>query len=187
MWYVIQTITRKEEELVSMIRSLLPQTIYESCFIIRAEWMKRLGGEWQIQTGPLFPGYVFIDTDCPKQVFQELRGLPRFTRLLGNDRFEFTAVEPEEHAYLEQICDKKNQECPDGVAKRNYCRNSEYLVRLTEAETAKDGTLKTLHGPLEYFAGKIETVNLHKRYAVAKVTVGHQERTVLFGIRLKRD
>ena len=71
MWYVIQTVTGKEEELMLFIRNILCRERYESCFVIYAQWMKRLGGEWQIQVRPLFPGYVFIDTEEPERLYMD--------------------------------------------------------------------------------------------------------------------
>ena len=129
MWYVIQTVTGKEEELMLFIRNILCRERYESCFVIYAQWMKRLGGEWQIQVRPLFPGYVFIDTEEPERLYMELKAV----------------------------------------------------------ETELDGGIRSMEGALSCFTSDDVRLNLHKRYAVVKTRMLGEERTLVFGIRLKKD
>lgn len=190
MWYVIQTITGREQELAIMIRNMMSKTMYECCFVIRAECMKRLEGTWQKQVRPLFPGYIFIETASPDEVFQELRQIPRFSRLLSTERYEFTAVEEEEKQFLLRLCGNSIQAAygiGDAVHSERGMKYAHALVRLTMAETNADGSLRALHGPLEQFQGMIERINLHRRYAVVRVMIGQKERTVLFGLCLEKD
>ena len=100
MWYVIQTITGKEEELMLFMRTILCREHFDNSFVIYAEWMKRLGGEWQIQVRPLFPGYVFIETKEPDRLYMELKAVPKFSRLLGTGKDEFVPVSEEEEQFL---------------------------------------------------------------------------------------
>ena len=74
MWYVIQTIAGNEEKLASRINIMLSKSLYTECFVIRSERLKRLGEEWRIQALPLFPGYVFIDTGKPEDIFFRAKG-----------------------------------------------------------------------------------------------------------------
>ena len=110
MWYVIQTVTGKEEELITFIRTILSRELYTDCFVIKTEWMKRLGGEWQVQVRPLFPGYVFIDTKMPEILFFELKSVPRFSKLLGNGKNEFIAVNESEKRFLEILTGAQDRE-----------------------------------------------------------------------------
>ena len=48
MWYVIQTMTGKEEELTEVLDKMLPQTICEKSFLIKRETCWRLKGEHKI-------------------------------------------------------------------------------------------------------------------------------------------
>ncbi len=43
MWYVIQTITGKEEELMLFMRTILCREHFDNSFVIYAEWMKKAG------------------------------------------------------------------------------------------------------------------------------------------------
>ena len=155
MWYVIQTITGKEEELMLFMRTILCREHFDNSFVIYAEWMKRLGGEWQIQVRPLFPGYVFIETKEPDRLYMELKAVPKFSRLLGTGKDEFVPV-------------------------------SEAVVKLTVVETEADGGIISMDGALSCFNRNDVTVNLHKRYAVVKTRLLGEERSLVFGIQLKR-
>lgn len=172
VWYVIQTTAGKEEELAAGLGSVLAGEgckCCRECFVIRAEWLKRLGGEWRVQVRPLFPGYVFAETDQPEALFLRLKHIPKFARLLGTGEFEFTALEPGEEEFLKRIC--REGERP----------GQRWLVRLSEVES-ESGAIRRIKGPLNAFAHQIERINLHKRYAVVRVMMRHREQTVLFGL-----
>ena len=60
MWYVIQTITGKEEELARAAGAYLSPELCEDCFTVKRKLIKRLGGEWVAVTETLFPSYLFL-------------------------------------------------------------------------------------------------------------------------------
>ena len=183
MWYVIQTVTGREEELITFIRTIIDRELFEECFVIKAEWMKRLGGQWQIQVRPLFPGYIFIETEQPEAVFLKLKSVPRFSKVLGNGKFEFTPVNEEERKFLSLISrEKKNS-----VGQEHEKEQAQRIVRLTEVATDEAGAIVSMNGALEYFKDRIVRMNLHKRFAVIELTLFHKKRTLIFGIRLKHD
>lgn len=183
MWYVIQTIAGNEEKLASRIDMVLAKSLYKECFVIRSERLKRLGEEWRIQAPPLFPGYVFIETGQPEDIFLELRGIPKALRLLGSGRSVFTAVEDGEQRFLEMICGagpengESNKKLAAGPA------DKQRVVRLSEVKTDPEGKIEMLRGPLRLFEKQIERINFHKRYAVARVRLCGREQTVLFGLK----
>lgn len=176
MWYVIQTVTGKEEELMLFIRTLLSREHFENCFMIRAEWLKRLGGEWQLQIRPLFPGYVFIETKEPGRLYMELKAVPKFSRLLGNSRDEFIPVKAEEEKFLRMITGATDSGWDFGDA----------IVQLTSVETDDDGEVVSMNGALMHFEKEIVRMNLHKRYAVVQTRMLGEERSLVFGVRLGR-
>ena len=172
MWYVIQTVTGKEEELTDMMNTIVERDLYRDCFIIRAEWMKRLGGQWQTQD-------VFVDSEQPEELFFSLKRVPRFSRIIGNGRFEFTPVEESEKTFLETLM-------RGGVPGKGNGENG-YLVRRSLIDTTEDGKISGIHGALRLFKDQIERISLHKRYAVVRVRFLQREQTVLLGIRLGKD
>lgn len=179
MWYVIQTITGKEEELMLFMRTILCREHFDNSFVIYAEWMKRLGGEWQIQVRPLFPGYVFIETKEPDRLYMELKAVPKFSRLLGTGKDEFVPVSEEEEQFLRMIID-------NGETAVSTVNNERAVVKLTVVETEADGGIISMDGALSCFNRNDVTVNLHKRYAVVKTRLLGEERSLVFGIRLKK-
>lgn len=172
MWYVIQTITGKEEELMSMIGTVLDGDLYTDCFVMEAEWMKRLGGKWEMQLRPMFPGYVFIDTKEPERLFQELKGVPMFSKILGSGQFEFTPVTPEETVLLKLLTKRE-----DGPQR---------IVCLSEVRIDEQGR-RSIKGALQYFEDSILKIETHKRYAAIKIHILGKERTLILGIKLEKD
>lgn len=184
MWYVIQTTVGKEEELISWIQTMVAEKLYQECFIIKAEWMKRLGGVWQVQAKPLFPGYVFIDTTQPEKIFFRLKNIPKFSKLLGNEAFEFIAVDESEELFLNLISEKKREyKILNGLCYDLKLR----LVHLTKIDIDEDGKIFRLKGILRYFEKDIVKLNFHKRYAVVKIDMFCKQQTLIFGIMLNQD
>lgn len=171
MWYVIWTVTDGEEEMAGRIRSRLSGRLYRECFCMRREYMKKLGGEWVELTKPLFPGYVFLDTNRPEEAFCCIKKIPGFAVLLGDREGAFIPLEREEEAFLKRL-------------RRNA---PGYLVKNTKVYLNKEGKVCRLKGPLEPFQERIREVNLRKRYAVLDIPLRGRKKTALFGIRLEKD
>lgn len=183
MWYVIQTMAGKEEELITFIRTIINRELFAECFVIKAEWMKRLGGRWQTQVRPLFSGYIFIDTEQPEEIFLKLKSIPRFSKMLGNEKFEFTPVNDEEKKFLAMISSEQNRT----TGQEDEKEQAQRIVKLTEIVTDEFGAVASMNGILECFKENIVRINLHKRFAVVDMTLFHKKRTLIFGIKLKQD
>ena len=65
MWYVIQTITGKEQELVDMIKQIMTyeRKKYQRCFVIYQECAYRVHGAPEFHIEPLFPSGVSVSTN----------------------------------------------------------------------------------------------------------------------------
>lgn len=171
MWYVIQTTTGKEEELVALIRRMLPASLYSRCFFMKRQLMKRLGGEWLEVTETLFPAYVFLETIQEKEVFYRLKRIPEFTKLLGDGEGAFIPLEAEEEAFFKKLCGGGPGD----------------LVRNTTVYLDRDREIRRLEGPLEQFKERIVRMNLRKRYAIVEMSMRGEKGTALLGIRLEKD
>lgn len=176
MWYVIQTTTGKEQELVDMIHKSLPPESYKECFFMKRELLKRLGGRWLEVTETLFPAYVFLDMEEPEVMFYHLKKVPELARILGDNQGVFIPLEEEEVKFLKVLCGETKE------FKSN--KKADYLVRLTRVHLDETGTVVSLEGPLEYFWKKIIQLNLRKRYAIIEVTMRGEKQTALLGIKL---
>ena len=181
MWYVIQTTTGKEQELVGVIKKLLPAELYESCFFFKRQLLKRLGGKWLEITETLFPAYVFLETERPEAVFFALKKVPEFAKLLGDRSLQgndgmFIPLYPDEESFLNKLCEEETD------------REQDFrLVRLTDVQISEDGEKRKFSGPLSQLQERIERLNLRKRYAVVSFSVCGERQTAILGIRLKKN
>ncbi len=171
MWYVIQTTTGKEEELTAVIKKRLSDILFHACFFMQRKHLKRLGGQWREITETLFPAYVFLDTDCPETVFYELKKVPEFAKLLGDNCGTYIPLEPEETDFLKKLIPG------DGS----------YQTELTTVRFDSTGKPAGFQGPLSFFEDRILKLNLRKRYALIELTICGQKRTAMLGIRLESD
>lgn len=198
MWYVVQTTTGKEQELVDVIGKLLPASLYKECFFLKRQLLKRLGGEWLEVTETLFPAYVFLDLDekNSKEVFYQLKKIPEFTKLLGDGLGSFIPLDAEEAEFLRLLCQNDEEGPGDGNRgiywqqgagglRRDGRRNN--FVPLTRVMLNSDGSVQKLEGPLEYFKEKIIRLNLRKRYAIIEITMRGELQTAMLGVKLERD
>lgn len=176
MWYVIQTETGREEEVLYLMRRLLDKRLCSRYMILEAEWPKRSGGQWLLLRKAMFPGYIFVETEEAEKLFFQLKQIPKLTKILGNEKFEFVPLAEEEIQFLYKISKTAEK---NGTEQR-------LLVHPSRITVDKAGTIHVISGPLKEFEKEILRVNLHKRYAVVKVKM-LGEKTVLFGIVMEKD
>lgn len=170
MWYVIQTQTGKEEELLLFMRKMLTEGIYKRSFALKAEWPKRYDGQWQLHVKLMFPGYIFVETETPQRLFKGLKKIPQFSKLLSCDKYEFVALKKEEEIFLMNLI--------------NVGRDESFVIHPSKILVSQDGRVKVKSGALKQYEQEILIINLHKRYAVVKINM-LGEKTVLFGIQIE--
>lgn len=170
MWYVIHVKAEREEAFQKMVQLRFDKEICEKCMLIKAERLKRFGGVWKVQKEKLFPGYVFIKTSVPQKLEQHLH-LANAGNIISGGKDEFLALEKDEEKILASIS--------------GY--DDEHTIKLTDIEVSENGAILSLKGILEDFKYQIEKINLRKRYAIVNITIAGCERTVLFGLCLKKD
>lgn len=170
MWYVIQTITGKEQELVDVIGKVLEEKGKKdgyNCFIIRRECVWRMEGGYQVHIKPLFPSYVFVETDTPDKLFYDLKRIPKLTKLLGCDG-SFWAVQKEEEELLRKLVGD----------------DPEYVVRRSPVEVNKDGEFVFVGGILKEYAGRIVKKRLRKRVVVIEIPFLGEIKKIEIGIKV---
>ena len=87
--------TGREQELIDTVDARTDHNTYERCFCVRREAVWRREGRYITHIEPLFPGYVFVETQDPEAFYLQLKKIPKFSRLLGKDIREKTAGTPE--------------------------------------------------------------------------------------------
>lgn len=169
MWYVIQTSTGEEEELITMIERIVPKGYYEECFCIRRERFRKIGGRYEIDLYPLFPAYVFVVTENPKRMFLELKRVPKLTKLLSDQQDSFFCVDEDEEMFLKSVQDEK------------------HVVRRSLVEVDAEGRIIGAEGPVGVYFDRIVKQRLRKRYVWIEQEFLGRKRKVYLGIRLKED
>ena len=73
MWYVIWTTTGSEQKLGLWIKNYVSAEYYDDCFVPQIDQNKKVNGVWKTVHKPLFPGYLFVNTDADRiEPFAEL-------------------------------------------------------------------------------------------------------------------
>lgn len=166
MWYVIQVTTGKEEAMKMLVEREMDPGSDERCFYIKRERIWRRDGQCILHVETMFPGYLFVITSQPKELYWRLKSIPQFTKLLRTENEVFLAVEPDEQEFLENLLNG----------------DPEDIVRLSKVRLDKNGEIKSAEGPLKHYIKKIVKKKLRLRYVMINVVLFGKERTVLVGI-----
>ena len=169
MWYAVQTLTGREEVILNMMEKNIEHSCYRECFFIRRECAVKREGIWEITEAPLFPGYVFVDTDNPEEYYRQLKRVPKLTKLLRTEEGVFLAVSKEEQGFLESI-----------QSQGHMVRRS--LVRLNSEKQIIDAD-----GAVGLYLDDIVKQRLRKRFVLIQKSFLGKERRILLGIKLSGD
>lgn len=165
MWYVIQTVGGQEAKVLGLMEKLVDDSLVQEAFIPTYEVMKRIKGQWHKRNEVLLPGYVFAVTKNPSQLKAQLRRVPRFTRLLGNDDM-FTPLNDQEVAFLNA-----------------FTQPGKRTVELSTGVIEGDDVI-ILNGPLMGHDGLIKKIDRHKRLAYLELEMLGRKTTVKFGLEI---
>lgn len=165
--YVIQVAGGNENRVVEMINSFVHKGLVKECFVPRFETMRRYHGEWHKRTEMLMPGYIFIESKDAERLSEELRHVPAFTKLLGNDD-AFIPLSDDEIRWLNAFTDLKDR-----------------VVKMSEGIIEGDRVI-VLNGPLMNREGLISKVDRHKRIAYLDIPMMGRIKTVKVGLEIVR-
>ncbi|MEH2932872.1 transcription termination/antitermination NusG family protein [Candidatus Ventrimonas sp. KK005] len=174
-WYVLRTYEDQEYEALSLLESVIPKNLWSMCRIPEKLKVFRISGELRLVKDILFPGYLFIQTAHPKELYKELkksREFPQFLYFGKNETGEeMIPVSFLDLAFLQNVCGPELQS-PMGI---------------TEIVLGENRQILKANGVLKNYINQIVRLNLHKRFAVASIPLFNRSQTVLFGIRLEQD
>ena len=167
MWYVIQTVSGDEHKLRDLLGHMGDSDAYSKCFSPVYEEVRRRADSYRITLRRLFPGYLFVETDRPEEVFRMLKSIPEFTRLLGTERDEddrsFLPIGAEDEAFLKSILD-------DGVLHVSY-------VTLSRSHR-----IEKVVGPLAGYRNHIVKLEFRRREAVVETEMFGKRHRIHFGL-----
>ena len=172
MWYVIQTISGKEQEICTWINCRVDNTFYRRCFTPLYEDVWRKEGIGHISVKKMFPGYVFIDTDTPEMIQDALKEKLGLSIMLSAEDThsgrEFQAIRQEEEAFLDTVL-------TDGMMKVSYVKMS------------GRGKFHTVIGPLQNYTDHIVRVDIPHRRAIVELPMLGGIKSIKFGLWLDTD
>ena len=174
MWYVIQTVSGDEEYVTSYIERYIEKELYEECFIPLYEEVRHKEKRNRILIRRLFPGYVFIDTDDPALIFERLKLMKEFFRVLGTEAETgekiFIPVNENDTGFLQSILD-------DGIMHVSYI----------ETWPNDRRRIKKIVGPLARYKNHIKKIDFGHREAYVDINVFNKHRRICFGLWLPDD
>lgn len=173
LWYVIQTYTGREENLIQMVRRIVPRELYGECFVAYHEQLRHRQQENQIHIERIFPGYVFITSEEPDKLFLFLKNVPAMSKMMSDGEFYFLPLDTVEAQFLRRIMDEH------------------HVIRLSYVATDGKDHVSYVAGPLEAAmqAGteRITGYHFRLRYARVRLALAGEEKEVRMGIILNND
>lgn len=150
MYYVVQVQTGKEDRTIDAIKKHFSNQLDIDVFSpYRKSVRKYKGGVEKVVIERCFPGYVFVDTDEPKDLFFGLYQIPEYTKMLGREAltYNFVPLDKDESRVIDIL----------------YSRNTNRVLEISDIVVNEGQIVRVVTGPLEGLLGKVKKVNLHKR------------------------
>ncbi len=164
MWYVMQVRTGTEESIQMQCEKKIDAGVLDDCFIPYYEERRRIRGEWETLRKVLFPGYVFMVTEEPEELYKNLTTVTGLTKLLGTGR-EIVPLTEREQRFLEKMCgDGQIVEMSEGIIEQSQ--------------------VKVMSGPLMGMEGYIRKIDRHKRKAWLELNMFGRKQMVQVGLEI---
>ncbi|OUP66994.1 hypothetical protein B5F13_01155 [Drancourtella sp. An177] len=144
IWYVVPCEEGKEQQLADSLKCSLNMKEDEEIFVFTYEHMKRYEGEWHHLITPLFPGYLFVQTEDDKEL-KDLTEICTGIQTISGDVCVFP-LEKEAEEFLREL----------GGAKHHIPMSKGYI---------RGGITFVTEGPLCGKEKKIRKIDRHKRLA----------------------
>ncbi|MCI9380325.1 MAG: antiterminator LoaP [Dorea sp.] len=169
MYYVMQVATGTEDRVEEQVRIIVDNGLYDSCFHPMRRVRKKFRGEWREFQEKLLPGYVFITSNCIQELYQKLRCVPAFTKMLGKEEEQFIPLPDHEVEWLRRIMEEPGRDME---------------VQLSQIAVSEDDEITILSGPLKNMEGCIKKIDLHRRIAKVEVDFMNRKTVIHLGIEM---
>lgn len=149
MYYVVQVKTGDEEKTIEAIKRQLGNKKGFDVFAPYRKVLRKYRGVQREVIQRCFPGYIFVETDQPKELFFTLFFTPKYTKMLGREglTYNFVPLDKDEARMIDIL----------------YSKNSNRVTEISNIEVEVGQKIKVLDGPLSGLETQIKKVNLHKR------------------------
>ena len=164
-WYVIQVRRGHEKEMAAKCRFLISKDILEDCFIPEYVSKKKFKGSWHDVKCVLFKGYVFLVSNHVDELYNELKKIPDFTKLIGKKKDVIYPLKDGEIEFLKTF------------GKENH--TVDMSVGFIEG-----GTIYITEGPLQGHEGLIAKIDRHKRIAYIYIDIFNEINKAKIGLEI---
>ena len=163
--YAIQVASGQEAKVEELIRRFVDEALVGEIFVPRFESMRRWKGEWHKRTERLTPGYLYVETSDAEKLALQLRRVPTFTKVLGNNEV-FIPLNDEEVAWLNAFTggDRRVIEMSEGIVEGNK--------------------VIVLRGPLRGHEAEIKRIDRHRRMDELEVSMLGRMKTIRLGLEI---
>lgn len=163
--YAIQVGSGQEAKVEELIRRFVDESVIGEIFVPRFETMRRWKGEWHKRAERLAPGYLFVETHDAEKLALQLRRVPSFTKLLGNNEV-FIPLNDEEVAWLNA-----------------FTGNDRRVVEMSEG-IVEGSKVIVLRGPLMGHEAEIKRIDRHRRMAELEIRMLGRVKTIRLGLEI---
>jgi len=163
---VIQAFGGQEERTADMIRKQVSPAYIEECFVPKRDRLKRFQGAWHKVEEILFPGYVFGITERPGELYEDLRKIPKLTKVLGREEQYFIPLSKKEETLVRKLGGR------------------EHRTGISMVEVLEGKRIRVVEGPLKNYMGDVIKVNLHKREVAVRVEFMGRPIELYMGIEM---
>lgn len=163
--YAIQISSGEEAKVEECIRRFVDEALVGEIFVPRFEAMRRWKGEWHKRAERLAPGYLFVETRDAEKLALQLRRVPAFTKVLGNNEV-FIPLNDEEVAWLNA-----------------FTGNGRRVIEMSEG-IVEGSKVIVLRGPLVGHEAEIKRIDRHRRMAELEVSMLGRMKTIRLGLEI---
>lgn len=164
-WYVIQVKSGHEKEIANKCRILISKDILHECFIPKYITKRKYQGKWKQVQEILFRGYIFLISDHIDELFNELKKVPDYTKIIGKKKEEIYPLKDGEVEFLKSF------------GKDNH------IVDMSVGFIEGD-TIYITEGPLQGREGLITKIDRHKRIAYISIDIFNEVITAKVGLEI---
>ena len=166
MWYIIQTDEDKIEKNINKVEKLLVNTA-KAVFSPNRTIEKKYQGAWHTEIKPLFPGYVFVDSEAAAEIIEDA-----LTVLINTNAVKpvyiggvFAPIKEAEQSILSSLLD------------------SHYVISKSVGDII-DGKLIVSKGPLKEKENIVSKIDRHKRIATITLPLTEESQKMMVALEV---
>lgn len=172
MWCVMHVKPGNEGRTEQFVDGLLGDKLHARCFHLTRLRRKKYGGRWQTVEEQLLPGYVFIVTEQPEQLYREFKKVSGYG-LLGGEEY-VSRLEDEEADFIERIA---------GQGSGSMCQRGE--IGLSYIRVENGNRITVLSGPLLFVKNQVKKIDFHRRVAEVETRLCGEKRVMYLGVEFE--